>query len=104
MLCISVAIGDLITDADLSLVVSVLGESWQELGQTLGFTRKELQRFSLSTNSTSEAGGKMLRKWHTLYAKTATVFGLLGALEIVQRRDIADELVAARMADDGISL
>ncbi len=103
-MCVSVAIGDLITESDLNIVISVLGESWQELGQTLGFTRKELQRFSLSTESTAKASEKMLRKWQTLHAKTATVFGLLGALEIVQRRDIADELVAARMADDGISL
>ncbi len=82
----------------------MLGKSWQELGQTLGFTRKELQRFSLSSDSMAQAGEKMLRKWQTMHTRTATFFGLLGALEIVQRRDIADELVAARMEDDGISL
>lgn len=84
--------------------MGVLGKSWRELGQTLGFTPKELQRFSLSSDSVTQAGERMLKKWQTLHEKTATFFNLLGALEIVQRRDIADELVAARMADDGISL
>lgn len=95
---------DLLTDSDLDVVVRVLGKSWMELGQTLGFTRKELQRFSLSSVSNASAGELMLKKWLSMNSKTATLFGLLGALEIVQRRDIADELVAARMQDDGISL
>lgn len=86
-----------VTDEDINQVVKVLGHTWMELGQTLGFSRLELERFSLTSHSASCAGKKMLEEWQTLHKKNATFFALLGALEIVQRRDIADELAAMRM-------
>lgn len=75
----------------------MLGGSWMELGQTLGFSQLELERFSLTSRSAVYAGQKMLEEWQTLHKKNATFYALLGALEIVQRRDIADELAAIRM-------
>ena len=50
------------------------------------------------------AGRKMMEEWKTLYKQNATFFALLGALEIIQRRDIADDLVASRMCGVGINL
>lgn len=67
-----------------------------ELGQTLGFSQLELERFSLTSPNALCAGMKMLEEWQTLHKKNATFFALLGALEIIQRRDIADELSALR--------
>ena len=47
----------------------------------------------------------MMEEWKTLYKQNATFFALLGALEIIQRRDIADELVNSRMSSSvGISI
>ena len=85
-------------------MVKVLGNSWEELGKTLGFSRLELERFSLTSHSTSCAGKKMLEEWQTLHSKSATFYALLGSLEIIQRRDIADDLVATRMIGDGLDL
>lgn len=82
----------------------MLGQSWKDLGQTLGFNQMELERFSLTYGTVSHAGKKMLEEWQTLHNKNATFFALLGALEIIQRRDIADDLVAARMTGDGADL
>ena len=87
------------TDQDISVVLKHLGASWAELGQILGFSRTELERFSRSHN---KAGEQMLLEWMNVHSRNATFFALLGALEIVQRRDIADELIASRMAGDGI--
>ena len=47
----------------------------------------------------------MMEEWKTLYKQNANFFALLGALEIIQRRDIADELVDLRMSSsDGIGI
>lgn len=93
------------TDGDINQVLKVLGPSWKELGRTLGFTQLELEHFSVTTShSPSYAGKKMLEEWQTLHNRNATFFSLLGALEIIQRRDIADDLVAARMGDEGFDL
>lgn len=94
------------TDEDITEVLKVLGSSWKELGQTLGFSQLELERFSLDSHPLElcYAGKKMLEEWQTLHSKNATFFALLGALEIIQRRDIADDLVAARMGSGGFAL
>ena len=87
------------------MVSKNLGTSWVELGQTLGFSGPELESFSLRVKAVhSKAGERMLREWQTLHRHNATFFALLGALEIIQRRDIADSLVAARMAGEGIAV
>lgn len=90
------------TDEDINKVLMVLGSSWRDLGETLGFSKQELERFSLTTHpvSASYAGKKMLEEWQTLHNKNATFFALLGALEIIQRRDIADSLVISRLGGD----
>lgn len=75
----------------------MLGSSWKELGQTLGFSQLELERLSLSSPSVVYVGRKMLQEWEALINKNATFSALLGALEIIQRRDIADDLVSARL-------
>ena len=96
---------DYVTDEDITRVLQVLGPSWKELGQTLGFTQLELEHFSITTShSLCYAGKKMLEEWQTLHNRSATFFALLGALEIIQRQDIADNLVAARMEKDGFAL
>lgn len=95
---------DFVTDSDLQLVVKVLGTSWTELGQTLGFMRWELENISLTSQSVAQAGERMLTQWQTLHSRNATFFTLLGSLELVQRKDIVDELVAARMAGEGLDL
>lgn len=98
---LSLFLVEYVTDEDINQVLKVLGPSWKELGQTLGFSQLELEHFSLTTsNSLAYAGKKMLEEWQTLRNRNATFFALLGALEIIQRRDIADELVAARMGRD----
>ena len=94
-----------VTDEDINQVLKVLGPSWKDLGQTLGFSQLELEHFSLTTShSLSYAGKKMLEEWQTLHNRNATFFALLGALELIHRRDIADDLVAARMGTDGFAL
>ena len=96
---------DYVTDQDIEVVSRDLGTSWVELGQTLGFSGPELESFSLRVKAVqSKAGERMLREWQTLHRHNATFFALLGALEIIQRRDIADSLVAARMAGEGIAV
>ena len=96
---------DYVTDKDIEVVSKNLGTSWVELGQTLGFSGPELESFSLRVKAVhSKAGERMLREWQTLHRHNATFFALLGALEIIQRRDIADSLVAARMAGEGIAV
>ena len=74
------------------------------LGQTLGFSRTELERVAVTSKTHVSAGRHMLEEWKTLYKNNATFFALLGALEIIQRRDIADDLVAERMCSGGIDL
>lgn len=96
---------DVVTDEDIEIVLATLGASWQELGQTLGFSKRELERFSLTSQSLNDAGEKMLREWQSVHTQNATFFALLGALEIVHRREIADQLVAARMTGgEGIAI
>lgn len=75
----------------------MLGSSWRELGQTLGFSRVELERVSISFPAAAHAGRKMLQEWQSLLNKNATFSALLGALEIIQHRDIADDLVHSRL-------
>ena len=82
----------------------MLGSSWQELGKTLGFSQVELERFCLMSCSVSYAGKKMLEEWQNLHNRNATFSALLGALEIIQRRDIADDLVAVRMVGSGCDM
>lgn len=82
-----------VTDSDINQAAKVLGLSWKDLGQTLGFSEVELECFSLD----SFPGKRMLKEWQTQPNKNATFFALLGALEIIQRRDIADDLTFARM-------
>lgn len=98
----SSSLADFVTDEDISLVCKSLGLSWKELGQTLGFSQMELECFSLEAphpppKGYAHTGRRMLGEWQTLHNKHATFSALLGALEIVHRRDIADDLVAARM-------
>ena len=85
-----------VTDEDINCVLKMLGSSWKELGKTLGFSQLELERLSLCSPSVVSAGKKMLQEWQALLNKNATFFALLGALEIIQRRDIADDLVSSR--------
>lgn len=95
-------LSDFVTEEDIGLVSRSLGSSWAELGQILGFSQAELERLSASAHR--RAGEEMLRKWRTVHPQNATFFALLHALEIIQRRDIADGLLAVRMAGDGISI
>lgn len=113
---------DFATEEDLKIVSENVGTSWLELGQILGFSRAELERFtrtamegdSLSKMATEEGGSAavlnkvaaraMLCEWQMVHSQNATFFALLGALEIVQRRDIADSLISARMAGEGITV
>ena len=95
---------DLISEEDIEVVAGQLGASWAVLGQMLGFTRSELEQFSLGSPSVRQTVETMLREWQILHRQNATFFALLGALEIIQRSDIADDLVAFRMAGDGIDL
>lgn len=88
------------TDNDISKVAKALGGSWKELGQTLGFSQLELEKFSTGTHSVIIAGRKMLDEWLTLQSKNATYNALLGALEIIQRQDIVDKLEATRTKND----
>jgi len=85
-----------VSDEDLNCVVKMLGYSWKELGQTLGFSQVELERIAISFPAPSHAGRKILQEWQSLVNKNATFSALLGALEIIQRRDIADDLVHSR--------
>ena len=88
----------------MDLVLRNLGPSWSELGPFLGFSQHEVDKFSLTSNSLTDAAEKMLREWQTLSGHKATFFSLISALEQVKRKDIADELVAVRMSGDGIAI
>ena len=93
----------------MSLVVKLLGSSWKELGETLGFSQLELECFSIEAphpppKGHAHATRRMLGEWQTMHSRHATFSALLGALEIVQRRDVADDLVASRMATPTVSL
>ncbi len=94
MVCFS---SDYVTDNDIDRAVKMLGSSWRELGQTLGFSQVELERVTISFPLPAHAGKKMLQDWQRLLNKNATFPALLGALEIIQRRDIADDLAQARL-------
>lgn len=95
---------DLVTDGDVDMVLRHLGPSWYALGPCLGFSQKELNNFSLTSSSLSDAAEKMLREWQTLSGHRATFFSLLTALEQAKRKDIADELIAVRMSGGGIAI
>lgn len=95
---------DLVTDGDVDMVLRHLGPSWYTLGPCLGFNQKELNNFSLTSSSLTDAAEKMLREWQTLSGQRATFFSLLTALEQAKRKDIADELVAVRMSGSGIAI
>ena len=95
---------DYITSEDIEVVCFQLGSSWPVLGQTLGFSHTELERVAMVSKTHLSAAHKMLEEWKTLYKQNATFFALLGALEIIQRRDLADDLVASRMHGVGINL
>ena len=81
-----------------------LGAAWPVLGQALGFSRTELERIAMVSKTHLSAARSMMQEWKTLYKQNATFFALLGSLEIIQRRDIADDLVASRMRGVGINL
>ncbi|CAI8016472.1 hypothetical protein GBAR_LOCUS10103 [Geodia barretti] len=95
---------DYITTEDIEVVCVQLNATWPVLGQALGFSRTELERIAMVSKTQVSAARKMMEEWKTLYKQNATFFALLGALEIIQRRDIADDLVAARMCGMGIDL
>ena len=88
---------EFVTDEDINRILKMLGSSWKELGRTLGFSKLELERLSVSSSSVVYAGKKMLQEWQALLRRNATFYALLGALEIIQRRDIADDLVSSRL-------
>lgn len=95
---------DYITSEDIEVVCVQLEAAWPVLGQALGFSRTELERIAMVSKTHLSAAQSMMEEWKTLYKQNATFFALLGALEIIQRRDIADDLVASRMRGVGISL
>lgn len=95
---------DYITSEDVEVVCIQLDAAWPVLGQALGFSRIELERIAMVSTTQLSAARKMMEEWKTLYKQNATFFALLGALEIIQRRDIADDLVASRMCGVGINL
>ena len=91
-----------ITEEDIQLASKDLGASWYELGQILGFNKMELEKLSQSAVSGKvKAATLLLREWKTLHPQNATFFALLRALEIVQRRDVSDNLVTVRMLGGG---
>ena len=49
-------------------------------------------------------GEKMLREWMSVRGVNARLFSLLSALEIIQRKDVADSLIAARMVGPGLMI
>lgn len=107
-------------------VAKTLGHSWKELGHLLGFSDEELKKFSFrrsivslpALTSTQEVqshsgghgafqqtpGERMLREWLSIRGINARLFSLLSALEIIQRRDVADSLIAARMVGPGVMI
>ena len=94
-----------ITEEDIQLASKDLGASWHELGQILGFNKTELVKLSQNASSAKvKPTTLLLREWKTLHSQNATFFALLRALEIVQRRDVADNLVTARMRGDGVAV
>ena len=95
---------DYITGEDIEVVCVQLEAAWPVLGQALGFSRTELERIAMVSKTHLSAAQSMMQEWKTLYKQNATFFALLGALEIIQRRDIADDVVASRMRGVGINL
>jgi len=116
---------ELVTVDDIVTVANTLGHSWKELGHLLGFSDEELKKFSIqrsnaslpalstSQEGQSQSGGnttqqsaaeRMLREWLGVRGINARLFSLLSALEIIQRRDVADSLIAARMVGPGVMI
>lgn len=104
-----------------------MGHSWKELGHLLGFSDEELKKFSIRHSNVSlpalissqegqsqtgvqitlhhqSPGERMLREWLSVRGINARLFSLLSALEIIQRRDVADGLIAARMVGPGVMI
>lgn len=122
----SVYPSELVTVDDIVTVAKTLGHSWKELGHLLGFTDEELRKFSFRRGNVSlptlissqegqsqprghvtsqqSPGEKMLREWLSVRGINARLFSLLSALEIIQRRDVADSLIAARMVGPGVMI
>ena len=117
---------ELVTVDDIVTVAKTLGHSWKELGHLLGFSDEELRKFSFQRSNVSlpvlissqeghsqsrdhvtshqTPGEKMLREWLSVRGINARLFSLLSALEIIQRRDVADSLIAARMVGPGVMI
>ena len=117
---------ELVTVDDIVTVARTLGHSWKELGHLLGFSDEELRKFSFHRSNVSlpvlissqeghsrsgdhvtsqqTSGEKMLREWLSVRGVNARLFSLLSALEIIQRRDVADSLIAARMVGPGVMI
>ena len=116
---------ELVTVDDIITVAKTLGHSWKELGHLLGFSDEELRKFSCRRSNVSlpvliiedvqsQSGGhamsqqspgeKMLREWLSVRGVNARLFSLLSALEIIQRKDVADSLIAARMVGPGVMI
>lgn len=92
----------------------------------LGFSDEELRKFSFRRSIVSlpalinsqegrppsgshmttqqSPGERMLREWLSIRGINARLFSLLSALEIIQRRDVADSLIAARMVGPGVMI
>lgn len=122
----SICLPELVTVDDIVTVANALGHSWKELGHLLGFSDEELRKFSIqrsnvslpaiitSQDGQSQSGGqivtqqsaaeRMLREWLSIRGVNARLFSLLSALEIIQRRDVADSLIAARMVGPGVMI
>lgn len=117
---------ELVTVDDIVTVAKTLGHSWRELGHLLGFTDEELRKFAIRRSNvslpaiisaqegqpqpgshivfTQSPGDRMLREWLSTQGTNARLFSLLSALEIIQRRDVADSLIAARMVGPGVMI
>lgn len=91
----------------------------------LGFSDDELKKFSFRRSNVSlpaliinqegsqpgghnashqSPGERMLREWLSVRGINARLFSLLSALEIIQRRDVADSVIAARMVGPGVMI
>jgi len=120
-MCQLFSTSELVTVDDIIVVANTLGHSWKELGHLLGFSDDELRKFSIRrsivslpaiTNTNNQEqnfneqspGERMLREWLSSRGVEARLFSLLSALEIIQRRDVADSLIAARMVGPGMMI
>ena len=126
VIIVSIYPSELVTVDDIVTVAKTLGQSWKELGHLLGFSDEELRRFSFRRSivslpalitsqegrsqpgdhmpSPQSPGERMLREWLSIRGINARLFSLLSALEIIQRRDVADSLIAARMVGPGVMI